>query len=216
MVGLPSTGALFSATIPKAGTVGAAHIFRGERTTTAFAVSDVSSGSAVDRSSGNAFASDNRYFVSRPWATTFSSSRYLEVDLSSPLPGNLTVANGTASLRVASDTGSGGVCFYFELRRISTGAVLSTHGSSGSPLACTSGSTYSVLSVALSAVSTTDIANDLRIRIYASDSASGALRLDRAAVVGDTPYSTFTIYPLLTRELYNGLTELIPWGLAAQ
>jgi hypothetical protein len=108
------------------------------------------------------------------------------------------------------------VCVYIETRRTSTGALLSTHGSTGSPLTCTSGSTYSTLNVTLAAVSTTDIADDLRIRIYAADSASGGLRLDRGVLTGDTPYVTFTLYPTLTREAYSGQIETIPWGLAAQ
>ena len=216
VAGLPGTAALYTGNYPKSVDLAASRIFRGERTTTAFAVSDVSSGTAADRSSTTAFASDSRYFTSRSWSSSFSGSRYLELDLSAPLPAGLTVSNTSLSMRFASDTGSGSVCVYLEARRASTGAVLSTHGSSGSPLVCTSGSTYSTVSVTLSAVSSTDIANDLRMRIYASDSASGALRLDRAVVVGDTPYVTFTEYPTLTRELYSGVTELLPWGLAAQ
>jgi hypothetical protein len=216
VVGVPTTAALYTGNYPKPISLAASRIFRGERTTSAFSVTDVSSGSSTDRSSTTAFASDSRYLVSRPWSSSFSGSRYLEVDLSAPLPAGLSVSNATLSLRFASDTGSGSVCVYVEARRISTGAVLSTHGSSGSPLGCTSGTTYSALSVSLASVSSTDIANDLRIRVYASDSASGALRLDRAAVVGDTPYVTFTLYPILTRELYSGQTEVLPWGLAAQ
>jgi hypothetical protein len=212
-MGIPATAALFTGSYPKAAALSAAHIFRGERTTTGFSVSDVSSGTAADQSYSAAFGTDNRYFVSRPWSSTFSTTRYLELDLSAPLPAGLTVSNGTLALRFASDAGTGTVCVYVELRRASTGAVLSTHGSSASPLGCTSGSTYSTLSVALSAVTTTDIANDLRVRIYASDSASGALRLDRAVVVADTPYNTVTLYPTLTREQYSGRVELLKWGL---
>ena len=37
--------------------------------------------------------------------------------------------------------GSGNACFYFEVRRASTGAVLGTYGSSGSPVACSTGAT---------------------------------------------------------------------------
>jgi hypothetical protein len=216
MVSLPGTAALFSSGYPQGANLAAARIFRGERTTSAFSVSDKSSGTAVDRSSSTAYASDGRYFVSRAWASSFSATRYLELDLSAPLPAGLAVSNASLALRFASDAGTGSMCVYLEARRISTGAVVSSHGSSGSPLTCTSGSTYSTLNVPLSAVSSTDMADDLRVRIYASDSATGAMRLDRAVVIGDTPYVTFTLYPTLTRETYAGQTETIPWGLAAQ
>lgn len=217
VAGLPGTAALYSGSYPKSVDLTASRIFRGERTTSAFAVSDVSSGTPADRSSTTAFASDSRYFTTRSWSSSFSSSRYMELDLSAPLPAGLSVSNASLALRFASNAGSGSVCVYVEARRASTGAVLSTHGTSGSPLGCTSGSTYSTVNVPLAAaVSSTDIANDLRIRIYARDSAADALRLDRAAVVGDTPYITFTLYPTLTRELYSGVTEVLPWGLAAR
>jgi hypothetical protein len=216
MASLPGTGALFSSGYPQGANLAAARIFRGERTSSAFSVSDKSSGTTTDRSSSTAYSGDGRYFVSRSWAASFSAARYLELDLSAPLPAGLAVSNAGLALRFASDTGTGSVCVYLEARRVSTGAVLSSHGSSGSPLTCTSGSTYTTLNVPLSAVSSTDIADDLRVRIYASDSATGALRLDRAVVIGDTPYVTFTIYPTLTRESYAGQTETIPWGLAAQ
>jgi hypothetical protein len=216
MAGLPATAALFTGAFPKTANLAAARIFRGERTTPAFSVTDNSSGSAADRSSTTAYGSDSRYFVSRAWAPSFSPTRYLELDLSAPLPLGLAVSSQTLTLRFASDLGTGSVCVYIETRRTSTGALLSTHGSSGSPLTCTSGSTYSTLNVTLPDVSTTDIADDLRIRIYAADSASGGLRLDRAVLTGDTPYVTFTLYPTLTREAYSGQTETIPWGLAAQ
>ena len=216
MIGLPRTTALFTGDYPKSVTIAASRIFRAERTTPAFAVSDVSSGSAADRSSSTAYGSDGRYFVSRAWSSTFSSTRYLEVDLNAPLPAGLAVSNASLTLRLASDAGTGSLCVYVELRRASNGALLSTHGSSGSPLACTSGSSYSTLNIPVAAVSTTDIANDLRVRVFASDSASGAMRLDRAVLVADTPYTTFTLYPTLTREAFSGQTEVIPWGLAAQ
>ena len=214
MAGVQGTAALFTAGFPNTANLGAAHIFRGERTTTGVSVNDVSSGTSSDQSYNVAFGSDGRFFVSRAWSSSFSSSRYLELDLNSPLAAGLTVSNASLTLRFASDAGTGSLCAYLELRRSSTGAVLSTHGSGGSPLGCTSGSTYSTLNVSLAAVTSSDIANDLRVRIYADDSAAGALRLDRATVTADTAYNTITLYPILTRESYNnGQIELLKWGL---
>jgi hypothetical protein len=214
MVGLPGTTALFTADYPVGADIAASRIFRDERTTAAFSVSDASSGSAADQSSATAFAADSRYFLSRTWPTSFDSARYLDLETNAPLPAGLSVSNGALNLRVSSDAGTGSVCVYVELRRASNNNLLSSHGSSGSPLACTSGTSTTVLNVSLSAVTTTDLANDLRVRIFARDSAAGALRVDQATVTGDTPYVTFTLYPILTREAYSGSTELIRWGLA--
>jgi hypothetical protein len=214
MVGLPGTTALFVGDYPVSADISASRIFRDERTTPAFFVSDVSSGSAVDQSSASAFANDSRYFLSRTWPAAFDSARYLDAEPNAPLPAGLAVNNAMLNLRVASDAGTGSVCLYVELRRASTDALLSTHGSSGSPLTCTSAASWAVLNVALGAVTTSDIANDLRVRIFARDSAAGALRVDQATVSGDTPYVSFTLYPILTRELYSGQTELLRWGLA--
>lgn len=213
MVGLPGTAALFTADYPHSVNIAASRIYRDERVTPAFAVSDHSSGSAVDQSSANAFAGDGRQFVSRAWTASFTAGRYLELDFNAPLPAGLAVSSASLSLRAASDAGSGSLCLYVELRRVSSGALLSSHGSSGSPLACTSGSSYLSLSVPAAAVASTDIANDVRVRVYASDSAAGALRLDQATLIGDTPYTTFALYPVLTRELVSGATETIPWGM---
>jgi hypothetical protein len=91
---------------------------------------------------------------------------------------------------------------------------VSSHGSSGSPLACSSGTTFTSASPSLSSVSTTDTADDLRVRVYASDSSAGALRVDAVNVTGSTPYASFTLYPILSRDHHDGQNDLIRWGLA--
>lgn len=212
--GLGGTSALFTSTQPVNAALGAARIFSDERVTTGFAVGDHSSGSAVDGSSTTAFGSDGRYFLTRTWPTSFATDRYVDLDFNAPLPAGLTAQSVALNLRLASDAGTGSVCIYVEARRASTGSLLSSHGSSGSPLACTSGATYSTVNVTLTSVDATDLANDVRVRIFARDSAASAIRLDEATVAGSTPYSTFTLYPVQTSELYSGQTELIRWGLA--
>jgi hypothetical protein len=192
----------------------AARIFEGERVTPAFQVTDRSSGTAVDASSGSAFAADGRHVVTRAWPTAFAASRYIEADFSSPLPAGLSVTGATLGMRVASDAGTGSVCLYAELRRASDGATLSAHGSAASPLGCTSGTAALAISVPLPAVTASSVANDLRLRVYARDSAAGALRVDQATISGATAYAAFSLYPLLTREAFDGQLEIIRWGLA--
>jgi hypothetical protein len=214
MVGMPGTTALFTADYPIGNDVAAGRIFRDERTTAAFDVTDASSGSATNQSSATAFGADSRYFLSRVWPTTFDNGRYLELEPNAPLPAGLDTSDVTLNLRLWSDLGTGSVCIYVELRRASDDALVSSHGSSGSPLACTSGTSASTLNVGLNAVGTTDLANDLKIRIFARDSSAGAMSVDQATVSGDSPYASFTLYPTLTREVYSGITETLRWGLS--
>jgi hypothetical protein len=214
-LGLPWTGALYTNQQPVAANVSAAHIFRGERDTPAFGVTDTSSGSASDGSYAVAFASDSRYVTTAAWPAAFDGARYIELDLNSPLPAGLAASSVALSMRFTGDSGGASTCVYVELRRISDGGLLSSHGSSGSPLACASGTTYATASPSLSAVTTTDLGNDLKVRIYGRDSgASGPIRLDQVVISGSTPYSSYTLYPILTRDVHDGRTDLIRWGLA--
>ncbi len=215
MVGLPGTTALFTADYPHGVSISAGRIFRGERVTPAFAIADRSGGSVVDRSSSSAFGNDGRQFVTRAWPGSFNSSRYIDIEFNRPLPAGLQVTNVSLTLRLASDSG-GTMCAYLEVRRAASGDLVSGHGSAASPLACTSGTAYSLLTVPVNAVSGTDAANDLKIRVFGRDTAAGAMRLDQVTLVGDTPYSTFALYPVLTREEHAGGTETIPWSLAGQ
>ena len=215
MTALPRTNTQFTGDFPVAADLAAGRIFRDERVTPAFYVQDVSSGVAVDGSSGDAFAGDGRYFLTRPWPMAFDGARYVEFDLNNPLPAGLGASNVAVALRLSGDAGTGSACIYGELRRASNGAVLASGGSPASPIGCTSGSSALVISLPLGAlVPTTDVANDLRLRLYGRDSDGGALRIDQTSVSGETPYSTFTLYPVLTREAYDGQIELIRWSLA--
>jgi hypothetical protein len=82
-------------------------------------------------------------------------------------------------------------------------------------LGCTSGTTYSSFAATLSVVTDSDVGNDLRVRIYGRDAgATGAARLDLVTVSGSTPYASFTLYPILTRDVHDGRTDVIRWALA--
>ena len=214
MAAIPLTGALFTNSQTKDADFGAARIFRDERDTAPFVVNDASSGSGVNRTSPLAVAGDSLYFSTYALPTSFSSTRYVEFDLNSPLPAGLAASSSELTIRLSADSGGATTCYYVEVRRISSGALLSSHGSSGSPLGCVTGTTFAATQTSLSAVSTTDLANDLRIRVYARDSAGGVARVDRVVVTGASPYSSFTLYSLRSRDTHDGQTDVIPWGLA--
>lgn len=204
--------AIFTAQHDGIAVFGAKALFPGERVTPAFQVIDGSSGSEVDRSSPFAFSGDGLTTTTSGWSSAFAAGRYLEFDLNAPLASGVAVSTASFDFRVAS-SGAGQACFYFEVRRISTGAVVATHGSSGSPVGCVTGTTMASFSTPIDSVASTDIANDLRIRVFSSESASSSMVVDLATVSGLTAYQTFTLYPVMYRDAADGTPEIVPWGL---
>ena len=192
---------------------GSKTLFPGERVTPAFQVGDASSGVEIDRSSAFAFAADSLTTTTSAWSAAFASDRYLEFDLNDSLASGVAVSAATFDLSFAS-SGAGQACYYVEVRRISTGAVLGTYGSSGSPLGCVIGTTLTSFSTAIPSVATTTIANDLRIRLFGKESGGAAMVIDLATVGGSTPHQAFTLYPVMFRDAADTTPEIIPWGLA--
>jgi hypothetical protein len=205
--------ALFTAQAESQAVFGTKALFPGERVTPAFAIGDSSSGSEVDRSSSFAVAADGLTTTTSAWSAAFASGRYLEFDLNDSLAAGVAVTAATFEFRFAS-SGAGQACYWFEVRRISTGAVLGTQGSSGAPVGCVSGTTPASFSTAIAAASTTSIANDLRIRVLGREAGNGAMVIDLATVAGSTAYQSFTLYPVMFRDAADTTPELIPWGLA--
>ena len=205
--------AVFAAQEAQQAVFGSKTLFPGERVTPAFQVGDSSSGTEIDRSSPFAFASDGLTTTTSAWSTAFAANRYLEFDLNDSLASGVAVSPATFDFKFASG-GAGQACFYFEVRRISTGAVLGTHGSSGSPVGCVTGSTLTSFSTAVAAVGTTSIANDLRVRLFGRETGSSAMVIDLATTAGSTAHQAFTLYPLMFRDAADTTPELIPWGLA--
>lgn len=205
--------AVFTAPSQAQAVFGSKALFPGERVTPAFQVGDSSSGTEVDRSSPFAFAADSRTTTTATWSSAFAADRYLEFDLNDSLASGVAVPAATFDFRFAS-SGAGQACYYFEVRRISTASVLGTYGGSGSPVGCVTGTTLTSFSTSIPALATTSIANDLRVRVFGRESASGAMVVDLATVSGSTAYQAFTLYPVMFRDAADTTPEIIPWGLA--
>ena len=85
----------------------------------------------------------------------------------------------------------------------------------GSPVGCVTGTTLQTISASIaSAVSTTDLADDLRVRVYMKNSGGGTASIDRAVVSGSSAYAAFTLYPVSTTDASDGTPVLSRWGLA--
>ena len=204
--------AFFTAQAQPSAVFGTKAVFPGERVTPAFQVGDYSSGAQVDGSSAFAFAADSLTATTSSWSTAFAADRYLEFDLNDSLASGVAVSAATFDFTFAGG-GSGQACYYFEVRTASTGAVLGTYGSPGSPIGCVTGPTLTSFSTAVPAVSTTSVANDLRVRLFGTESGNAPMVIDLATVGGATAYQTFNLYPVMFRDAADTTLELTPWGL---
>jgi hypothetical protein len=207
-------GAFLATTSNPASALSAKRIFPGDRTTSAWGFRDAADGSSADVSDPIAFA-DSLSKTTKAWATTWSATRYLEFDYLPSLPDGLSVSGASFDFRYRPATSGDSVCFYFEVRSIASGSVVATYGSSGTPVACITGAPYTTVSTPIPAVSTTGVANDLRIRVYMRNAtAARAIVLDAATVSG-SHHGAFTLYPAPHVDRADGTVQANPWSLAA-
>jgi hypothetical protein len=183
--------------------------------TSAWDVRDASSGTETNQSEPHAFANDNRTATSNGLLSIFNTSRYLQFDLNSPLQTGLGVSGASFNFNFAAAGAGQTTCFYFEVRQVSTGNVIGTHGSSGSPVACQTGTTLSATSTPLPEVTSSNIADDLRIRVFVDNSLLGGITRDLATVSGSAAGTAFTLYETTITDATGLTPSTTPWGLAA-
>jgi hypothetical protein len=178
---------------------------------------DASAGTGgTNQSDTSAFAEDARSAASGAFVTAFASSRYVQYAFNNPLPAEGAVSAAAFNFSFAGTVGGETTCFYFDVRRISTGAVLATHGSAAAPVACTTTTSFKSTSTSLPEVSTNALANDLQIRVYASSSGSHPLNVDLATVSGVSSSMPFTLYEKSFVDSSTGAAaEAVPWSLYA-
>jgi len=211
--GITSSGAVFTDTQTASLTMSAGRIFTGTRTTSGFQVQDTSGGSSVDRTSPFAVDGDGRVQTTSAWPVAFAAGNFFQLDFNSPLPSGLSASGVALNLDVASTSVSGTYCAYVEVRSSATNALLATYGSSGSPVVCATGSSFSSIVLPLPVVTGTDAANHLRIRLLGQESSGAAAQVDLATVSGSSPYAAFTLYPVRTTDAANGDPITTPWEL---
>jgi hypothetical protein len=211
--------AAFSATTSSPGnTFTAANSFAVTSVLAPYDLRDASGGGAETNASWDLAFDDSILFRTTNWAATYSTSRYVDFDMNGPLGASRPVSTANFRMRFASrgGPGSGNACFYFEVRRISTGAVLGTYGSSGSPVACSAGATQVTSTTDISAqIPTTTVANDLRIRVYGVETGAKAWDIEAGTVTGSTPFQSFTLYPNTMVDAADSTPASTPWGVAA-
>ena len=206
--------AAFAATTSNpASTIQAQRIYPAARTMSAWTIEDAADGSASNATSPVAYSNDSLTYTTGAWTTTFQSTRYVDIDFNSPLPAGVPVAGATFRLDFRSNSGNT-ACMYFEVRRASTNTVLGTFGSTGSPVSCQGAALGSSSTDISSVVTSTDIANDLRIRVYGRDSGAGGFVID-SATVGGAAWSGFTLYGTRVDDRADGSSSVTTWAIAA-
>ena len=194
-------------------TVATKRIFPGTRTVAISTLRDASSGAAVDASDPVAVSGDGRTLQTSNWANAFSAARYVDFDYPPPLAGGLAASGVSFTFAVAS-VQNNTTCYWFEVRSRSTGTVLGSHGSTAAPVGC-AGTAMVTTSTPLPEVTTTDAANDLRVRVYGRNSAGRASVIDVATVSGSSPYAPFTLSEASLTDASSGTPVSLPWSLAA-
>jgi hypothetical protein len=190
--------------------------------TSAWALEDASSGTPVIGSDATAF-DDNRVFPTDAGFTAanfnnaFATSRYYQWDYSSALPAEQATSNVSFDFRFRSNGGTNVACFYFDV--ISAGNVIGTHGSTTPGTAssqwCTNG-TEKLVSTPLPEVTSTSIANGLRIRVYGYESGKKPIFVDQATVSGTTQGKSFSLYETTGVNAADTSPQTLPWSLAAE
>jgi hypothetical protein len=185
-------------------------------TTSAWNVRDLSTTNLVDESAPSAFSGDGRLITTGNWAAAFSNSRHVEFDPNTTLPPGKAVTGATFNFRRAASAAGDTVCFYVEVLRASNGDLLGAHGNEVAPYGCVTGTALTTSTVPLPELSTTDLVNDARVRVYSRSSGLRATTIDLATVSGTAAGTPFTLYARRYVDTAGGgLSTTTPWSQAA-
>src|SRR5947207_124238 len=129
--------AAFTSTVTGGGmALSTKRICPGVRSAWPWDVRDASGGGAETNNSDALSFADTVTSTTKNWSSSFSATRFDDLDFSSGKPPGIPISSATFNFTFAPSRASDNACFYIEVRRASTNALLGTHGSSGSPLSC--------------------------------------------------------------------------------
>ena len=207
--------AAFSSLASNGATLSTKRIFAGVRSAWPSDVRDASGGAAETNSSDVLSYADGLTVTTKSWSSAFAATRFDDFDFSGGRPAAVPVTSATFNFTFAPSRSNDDACFYVEVRRASTNALLGTHGSSGSPSACSTGATVAATVSVSSEVTNTDIANDLRIRVYANNNTNRPLKIDLASVSITTPWFTTTLFEKRWDDEANAAAAVVLWPFVA-
>jgi hypothetical protein len=204
-----------SSTTGGAMTVSSKKIFPGTRSTSAWTLRDASGGGAETNADDALSYADATVKTTSNWSSAFAANRYLEFDFNGAQPGGISVSTATFNFRMAANSAGDTACFYIAVYRASTSALLATYGSSGSPIACNSTVVQTTYTQSIaSAVTSSTILDDLRVRVYGNESANRPMKVDLATVTGSTAYGSYTAYEQIYRDQASGTAATTNWAVA--
>lgn len=179
-----------------------------------WSLGDASAGAAEANTSAQPAFADGRTFATGLWPTVFNNSNYVDFDSNDSLPAGFAVTGGSFNFRYAAAAAGETACFWFDVRHASDNSFIAQHGSAASPVGCVTGTTAQTFTTNLSELSTTDIANDSRIRVYGRESAGKAFTVDLATVSGSSQSTPFTLYTESYTDAAAGVATIYPWSLS--
>ena len=185
-------------------------------TTGAWHVSDASSDTPADATAEPAVAGDSLMYRSDRFDTFFATSRYIDFDFAASLHPGQAVTGAAFTLRFAAQGVAHIACFYFEVRSASTGAVLGTHGSALLPVGCVTGLLQQTFTTSVAELTTSDLANDARVRVFVSQSASRAIDVDRATLGATVALTPVTLHAREWTDAADTSPATTTWPLAAE
>jgi len=216
-VGLVATSvalAGFSSSTNASNSIQTKRIFPGSRTTGTRSYVDSSNGSATNVVDALSYP-DAVVTTTGNWATSFSATRYVQFAYNSPLPAGVPVSGATFDFRMLPNNAGDNVCYYFEVRRQSDNSLLGTHFSSASPQ-CVTGSTFNTISTALPEVTSSDIANDIYVKVFGRDNtAARKMKFDQATLTLTEYGTSATLYEDTYVDASNGTAATTTWLLDA-
>jgi hypothetical protein len=210
--------AAFTSSVTGGGTnVTTKRIFPGVRSAWPWNIRDASGGGAETNSSDALSFADSVAKTTGNWTSAFSATRFDDFDFSAGRPAGLAISSATFNFTFAPSRATDNACFYIEVRRASTNALLGTHGSSGSPSACANSGAQVAATVDVSAeVTSTDIADDLRIRVFANQSGSKAIKIELATLSISAPaFLSATLFEKRWDDESTGAPSVTIWPTVA-
>jgi hypothetical protein len=190
-------------------------IFSGSRSSSPSDLRDASSGAASNKSDPLAY-DDGIVAATGNWANAYSATRFFQADFSDSRPAGVQTSSVSFNIKYASKGGggSGNACIYkIEVRRASDDGLLGTLDHSASPL-CSTGTTYRVVNEDISAyVASTDVANNLRMKVFGYETGAKGWNIEYATVTG-TSYSSWTLFDTTVTDQSTGSAVTTPWSIA--
>lgn len=208
------TFAVFTGAASSAGpTITTKRVFPAVRGGPAWVVQDSSGGGAgVVADAPLAINNDNRYPTSAgTWPVAFAANEYIDFDMNAPLPGGMPIVGATFNYSWRTAGGAAGnTCVQYETRNRTTGTIISTHAFN--PADCTSAGI--TRAIALPELTSSDLANGVRVRVYHRHPSNRGSDTDIATITG-TGYSAFTLYPVQHIDASVAVPVTTVWPFSA-